>query len=86
MLHSKMGLEMCMRDALDGMEQLASMYAYGRLPADMEILDSGHPPVPQQQTAPPRLDAQILQFPSMRPAEAQAKQDDSEKHNKFIML
>lgn len=75
-----------MRDALDGMEQLASMYAYGRLPAEMEILEAEAIPVPHQQPAPPRLEAQILQFPSMRPVDSHRSAEEPEKHNKIIML
>jgi len=86
MLHSKMGLEMRMRDALDGMEQLASMYAYGRLPADMEILTAEPPPIPQPQVVVPRTEAQILQFPCMTIPDSDSHPLEIEKNNKIIML
>ncbi|MDH5182866.1 MAG: hypothetical protein OEX12_03165 [Gammaproteobacteria bacterium] len=86
MLHSKMGLEMRMRDALDGMEQLASMYAYGRLPVEMEVLAADAIPVSNDQPSPPRLKAQILQFPSMRPSNNHRSEQSTEKYNKITML
>lgn len=86
MLHSKMGLEMRMRDALDGMEQLASMYAYGRLPAEMEILTAEPEPAPQQHVLPPPTEAQILQFPRMTALTPGQVQPEIEKNNKIIML
>jgi len=81
-----MGLEMRMRDALDGMEQLASMYGYGRLPADMEILTAETPPIPHPQAVIPRAEAQILQFPCMNAPDSENPPVEIEKHNKIIML
>lgn len=85
MLHSKMGLEMRMRDALDGMEQLASMYAYGRLTAEMEIVDETSP-LPCQQPEPQRSAAQIIQFPTITTTHSSPLGETLEKHNKIIML
>ena len=87
MLHSKMGLEMRMRDALDGMEQLASMYAYGRLPADLEIVDCDAPIPVKQLPVPSRPAAQILQFPTLtHPVNFDIPPKIMAKHNKITML
>jgi len=64
----KKALEIAIRDALDGMEALASMFSYRRLPDDLEILGIGEDPVPEPASpqAPPPL-AEVIEMADFRP-------------------
>ncbi|MBD3670857.1 MAG: hypothetical protein HUJ29_08790 [Gammaproteobacteria bacterium] len=80
-----------MRDAMDGMEQLASMYAYGRLPDDLEILSVGPEPLPEP--APVHLAPVIHLNPTKKTKPNQSlsskrdrPQGSEQKYNKIIML
>ena len=83
-----------MRDALDGMEQLASMMAYGRLPEDLEILAIGAD-IEFEETIPEvRPSAEIIQLDWFRVSIPHQSPNDqstadtagSGKNNKIRML
>lgn len=91
----KKALEIAMRDTMDGMEALASMLSYRRLPDDLEILGIGEEACPEiTVTPPPLLCAQIIELDDFRPAVAaepscQAPEvvvSAQGKNNKIIML
>jgi hypothetical protein len=87
----KKALEITLRDALDGMEALASLYAYRRLPEDLEILGIGEIEEPQ---AEPQSCAEIIELSAFRPATDSKPSrplpdqaaEPQEKSNKIIVL
>jgi hypothetical protein len=85
----KKALEITLRDAMDGMEALASLYAYRRLPEDLEILGIGEDPVPE---APQRC-AEVIELalfrgaePARHPPEQNADTPGQRITNKIITL
>jgi hypothetical protein len=92
----KKALEIAIRDAMDGMEQLASMMAYRRLPEEMEILGIGDESEAEQTAAAAArlVSAEIIRLDRFRdaarrhPPQADASQENapSGKNNKIRML
>jgi hypothetical protein len=78
MISKKKALEMRMRDALDGMEELASMYSYCALPTELELMEVEDETV---QSSAPGRNARIYVFPSIQcKPRTNAKQSDMQPY------
>lgn len=62
--HLQRALEITMREALDGMEQLAAVSGYGTAPGCYRIISIEKPPAPDYEYDGEIRDADILPFPS----------------------